>query len=171
MKSPECEGVQGVLPEWVSGVLESGRQEELLRNHLATCAGCREEENLIRSLLNARPEAPADLEERIQARVREEMSRGARSESEEVRVLRSPRWRQWAPAWALSAAALAIVSLGIGVLWNGEVPEITTEPVEVAAQEPLPEAWLWDDGVVAGAPVYDDLTDEELEALLEELEG
>ena len=41
----------------------------------------------------------------------------------------------------------------------------------MASQEPLPEAWLWDDGVVAGAPVLDDLTDAELEALLEEMEG
>lgn len=168
MKSPECEGVQEFLPEWISGLLEEGREEEL-RNHLTTCAGCRQEEALLRVILDVRPEPPAGLEERIQARVREELSPGTRSGN--LRVLRPRRGRQWAPAWALSAAALAIVSLGIGVLWNGEAPEIITEPLEVAAQEPLPEAWLWDDGMVAGAPVYDDLTDEELEALIEEMEG
>ncbi len=41
----------------------------------------------------------------------------------------------------------------------------------VASQEPLPEAWLWDDGMVAGAPVFDGLSDEDLEALLKEFEG
>jgi hypothetical protein len=40
----------------------------------------------------------------------------------------------------------------------------------VASEEPIPEAWLWDDGMVAGAPVFDDLTDAELEALIQEME-
>jgi hypothetical protein len=67
---------------------------------------------------------------------------------------------------------VVILSLGIGVIWNGaDVPEVLQDPVQVAVDEPLPESWLWDDGLVAGAPVYDGLTDEQLEALIQELGG
>jgi hypothetical protein len=76
------------------------------------------------------------------------------------------------PNWGLSAAAVLVLSLGIGVIWNGEKPpELDQDTLQVLAGEPLPESWLWDDGLVAGAPVYDGLTEEQLEALIEELEG
>ena len=117
---------------------------------------------------------PAGLEERIKARVREDLAARATPKAEESdpNVIPLFRWSSRAPAWALSAAAVVVLSLGIGVLWNGEdLPEVDQSPVQVASEEPLPEAWLWDDGLVAGAPIYDGLTDEELEALIQELEG
>ena len=46
-----------------------------------------------------------------------------------------------------------------------------TSGVDVMALEPLPESWMGDDGVVAGAPVFDALSDEALVTLLEEMEG
>jgi hypothetical protein len=64
-----------------------------------------------------------------------------------------------------------ILALGTGVIWNRRVPDVVQDAIVVASQDPLPEAWLWDDGMVAGAPVFDGLSDEELEALLEEFEG
>lgn len=170
MKTLGCEEIQELLPEWMAGVLDN-TQEEAVAQHLSGCAACQKEEALLRGILNSRPQAPKGLEARIQARVRQEFHGGSIRLERGVSAVRSRRWRRWTPTWALSAAALAVVSLGIGVLWNGQSTDVSTDPLEVAVQEPLPEAWLWDDGVVAGGPVYDDLTDEELQALIEELEG
>jgi len=168
MSRSDCTDVRELLPEWVSGTLDPD-QLEAVESHISTCPSCTGEAALIRMLVAGRPEPPSDLQERIRSRVREELVAGERPGKS--RVLRLPRRWPVTPVWALSAAALAILSLGIGVLWQGGTPEVTVDPVEVASQEPLPEAWLWDDGVVAGAPVYDDLTDEELQALIEEMEG
>ena len=170
MKNLTCERVRDLLPEWLAGSL-GGEGPAAVREHLSGCAVCRQEEALLRAVLAVRPEPPAGLEARIQARVRAELPAGLEGEERRVLAFRRRGWRSWTPAWALSAAALVALSLGIGVVWNGETPAVTSEPLEVAAQEPLPEAWLWDDGLVAGAPVYEDLTDEELQALIEEMEG
>jgi hypothetical protein len=170
MKNPECESVRDHLPEWVGGALDG---EELARveEHLSSCPGCRGEEEVVRALLEIRPEAPVGLEARIQARLREELSVDGEASGKNARIIPFFGRRRWAPTWAFSAAALVVLSLGIGVIWDGQAPEVTLDPMEVAVQEPLPEAWLWDDGMVAGAPVYDGLTDEQLETLIQELEG
>jgi anti-sigma factor RsiW len=166
MKSPTCEQVRELLPEWVAGILDEGTVSEV-EEHLSSCTECAGEEALVRSLFRSRPKAPEGLEARIRERVREEKGEGA--------VVSIKTQRRWAPKWApsvqLSAAALVILSLGVGLLWEGTTPEVTMDPVEIALEEPVPEAWLWDDGVVAGGLVYDGLSDEELEALIEELEG
>lgn len=167
MKLQSCEDVRDLLPEYASGALDgegAGRVEE----HLKACDGCSEELRLVRMVLDEKPEAPPGLRDAIMARISEESMAQAEGGAQ-VLPLRPTR-RRWAPAWGLSAAALVVVSLGIGVVWsqfggNGEVP------LEVSLQEPLPEAWLWDDGIVAGGLNVDGLSDEELEALLEELEG
>ena len=173
MSSRECEEIRDVLPEWTLGVLD-GEAGAVVKEHLAHCPDCAGEETVLRTILAAKPDAPAGLDARIRARVREELGAGQStgmpvSEPEVVPLFKRGRW---APTWALSAAAVVILSLGIGVVWNGEeVPEVGQDPIQVVAGEPLPEAWLWDDGMVAGAPVYDGLSDEQLEALIQELEG
>jgi anti-sigma factor RsiW len=171
MKSPQCEKVQDLLPDWVAEILDDEGATEV-REHLLQCPECAGEEKLVRTLFEGRPTAPDGLEARIQSRVREELAESL-VQTGVVKAIDSRRRWAWntTPTRALSAAALVVLSLGVGVIWDGQTPEVTLEPVEVAAEEPMPEAWLWDDGMVAGAPVYDGLTDEELEALIEELEG
>jgi anti-sigma factor RsiW len=171
MKSPQCEKVQDLLPDWVAEILDDEGATEV-REHLLQCPECAGEEKLVRTLFEGRPTGPDGLEARIQSRVREELAESL-VQTGVVKAIDSRRRWAWnsTPTWALSAAALVVLSLGVGVIWDGQTPEVTLEPVEVAAEEPMPEAWLWDDGMVAGAPVYDGLTDEELEALIEELEG
>ena len=170
MKYPECESVRDHLPEWVGGALDG---EELARvdEHLSSCPQCRGEAEVVRALVEIRPEPPVGLEARIQARLREELSGDREGFERDARTIPLFGRRRWAPTWALSAAALVVLSLGIGVIWDGQAPEVTLDPMEVAVQEPLPEAWLWDDGMVAGAPVFDGLSDEQLETLIQELEG
>jgi len=134
------------------------------------------ESEVVMALRGARPEIPPDLEARVQARVREEMTRKRDRVAEEAsgdrnRVIPIFNRPGWAPAWALSAAAVVILALGTSVIWKQKAGDLLQDPIVVASQEPLPEAWLWDDGIVAGAPVFDGLSDEDLEALLEEFEG
>ena len=116
------------------------------------------------------------LESKIQARVREELSEVSSGDGKEVslesdRVIPLIRRPRRVPAWVLSAAAVLILALGSNYVWNQRAQDDVQDPIEVASQDPLPEAWLWDDGVVAGAPVFDGLSDDDLEALLKEFEG
>lgn len=173
MSGQDCDRIRDVLPEWAVGALDAeGR--EAVGKHLSVCPDCAAEVEVLRAVLASRPEPPAGLEARIQARVREELQGLGAGEVPPgaAGVIPLFRLNRWAPAWALPAAAVVILSLGIGVVWSGgNGPEIQQGPVQVAVDEPLPESWLWDDGLVAGAPMYDGLTDEQLEALIQELEG
>jgi len=180
MTGEYCERMRDLLPDWRAGRLDPTRVGEVER-HLETCESCKDEVSLIDALLSARPAPPPDLAQRIQARVRGEMAvsrdgvvplHSGSHRSRSHRTFSSlPRLTRWTPAWALSAAAVAALALGLGVFGGPETPEIDQDAIVVASQEPLPEAWLWDDGMVAGGPVFDDLTDEELEALIKEYEG
>lgn len=159
MNAPDCQMVRDLLPELAADSLvpeDAGAVEA----HLSSCPDCQREFELVTALRDSRPQVPADLEARIQARIRE----GLHGEA-------APRRRPWVPTWALSAAAVVVLALGIGVIWSPGDPDFVQDPIVVASQEVLPEAWLWDDGMVAGAPVFDGLSDEDLEALLQEFEG
>ena len=175
MKGQDCEIIRYLLPELGAGSL-SPEEGGMVEAHLGSCPDCQMELEVVMALRGARPETPPDLETRIQARVREEMTMERARVAEEdsgdtsrvIPIFGRPRW---APAWALMAAAVVVLSLGTGVIWKRWAPDLVQDPIVVASQEPLPEAWLWDDGIVAGAPVFDGLSDEDLEALLKEFEG
>lgn len=178
MTHRDCETIRDLLPGVISGSL-SPEEAAAVEDHLASCQDCRQEFEVVRSVregLASYLAVPAGLEASIRARVREEMGRSAVAnipESEGRRREGRPAFgrRPWARAWVLSAAAVGILALGTSLLWNGGGPAVDPGLLEVASQEQPPEAWLWDDGMVAGAPVFDGLSDEELEALLEEFEG
>jgi predicted anti-sigma-YlaC factor YlaD len=175
MTGRDCETIRDLLPELAAG---SVAPEELgmVEAHLGVCPDCRKELDLVRALRDVRPEVPPGLEARIQARVQEEVAKEPTRVAEDaspetsrgIPIFGLPRR---VPAWALSAAAVVILALSTAVIWNQRVLDVVQDPIVVASQDPLPEAWLWDDGMVAGAPVFDGLSDEDLEALLEELEG
>lgn len=172
MNPSDCETSRELLPELAAGTL-SPSDSEGVRSHLSSCTQCSEELGLIQTLKESRPPVPNGLEAKIQARIREEFGEGARESAvrPEATVTPISGRRRMAPSWALSAAAVAILALGIGVIGNNGEMEVLQDPIVVAAEDPLPEAWLWDDGMVAGAPVFDGISDEDLEALLEEFEG
>jgi hypothetical protein len=175
MKGPDCEIIRDLLPDFGAGCLLS-EEGAMVETHLGSCPDCRKDLEVIVALRGARPDVPPDLEARIQARVRNEMARegvlgpgkASQGTAGVLPLFGRPRW---APAWLLSAAAVVILALGVGVVWDQRTSDPMLDPVLVASQEPLPEAWLWDDGMVAGAPVFDGLSDEDLEALLKEFEG
>jgi anti-sigma factor RsiW len=160
MNGDRCETFRDLLPERVLGLLPAAQEAEM-EAHLASCPGCRREAEVVEALYQARPQPPEALAARIHARVREEMAV----------VEKGGLLPSWLPSWALPAAAVVVLALGTGILMEGRTPEVTGDPLQVAVQESAPEEWLWDDGMVAGAPVFEDLTEEELSALLEEFEG
>jgi len=175
MTTMTCDSVRELLPERIHAVLPA-ELEGAVESHLASCEGCQEEARLLEALRSVRPEAPQGLEAAILARLQAEgppALRGMGNPSDASgKVI--PLWgRRWLglPAWGLSAAALVVLALGTGLIWNQKGTELVQEPVELASQDGAPEAWLWDDGMVAGAPVFDGLSDEDLEALLEEMGG
>ncbi len=124
--------------------------------HLRACEACRAEADLVLAVRSGRPEPPPELWDRIEHSIDHELSRPTFG-------------RRRAPRWTWAAAAGLVVALGTGVIWN----QVQNGGVQVAADElePIPESWLIDDAVVAGAVVLDDLSDEDLAALLEEVGG
>lgn len=171
-----CDEIRELFPGQLHGSLDPA-EEERLTAHLSVCPACREEAGLLRAIHAGRPQPPGELEARIQSRLREELGsvglRGAASEGTRIRqrFRLLPSTPAWVPSWALSAAAVLLLSLAVGVIWKPWSTGEDQDLLQVAAQDPLPEAWLWDDGMVAGAPVFDELSEDELRALLEEFGG
>jgi len=174
MNGQDCQNVGDLLPSLAGGTLQPD-QAGPVREHLADCPDCRLELEVVQAVLLSEPQVPEGLEGRIKARVQEEFGGMARptsgAEDPDTGPTVLPFYRRRIPVWGLSAAAVVILALGTSRIWNNGNQEPMQDPVVLAAQEPLPEAWLLDDGMIAGAPVFDGLSDEDLEALLEEFEG
>jgi hypothetical protein len=75
--------------------------------------------------------------------------------------------------WALASAAVVVLALGTSTLIDRSAGPSDDE-VWTAFFDGVRSVWVAGDGVVADAPVLEDLSDlsdDELAALLEELEG
>ena len=151
MSEARCEIVRERLPDFVGGRLAPSDAVEV-QAHLGECTECRDEAALVELLYAARPAAPAILAPRIEG------------------AARAPRGRAYHPWWGVAAASVAAVALGIGVMSReGPAPEDAEVPGIVAG---VGEASLWvaDDGLVAGAPALEGLSDDALLQLLEEMD-
>ncbi|UCC26354.1 MAG: hypothetical protein JSU98_04465 [Gemmatimonadales bacterium] len=168
-----CAMTQDRLPDLVTDRLPVG-DRPAVQDHLEQCAECRASLAALRLLAAATPVAPAGLEHRIRDAARlaldpadpvgEASGPGA---SPAAQTGRGRLWaRRWvAPAWGLAAAAALVLLLGRGLV---STPEADPDLLAMGGDEiPL---FLADDGMVAGAPVLDGLTDEDLALLLEEME-
>lgn len=149
MSHMDCATVREYLPDLAADRIDSGRAVEM-HAHLDVCDECSAELTLLMLLLEAPVTVPDDLAERVV---------GA------VRFRRRAVRRPW---WGISAAAVAALALGIGVSSQGASGPVA--PVlEYATEAEETEVWLSDDGLLAGAPAIDDLSDEALMELLDEL--
>ena len=146
MSNDPCAYAKDGLPEYAAGVLEAERVATI-ESHLEACADCRAELELIRALRITRPEPDAASLAGVQAAVRA-APRGA---SRRI--------------WAWAAAASVVVALGTGVVWDRfrAEPELIATGVEEEGS-----FWPGDEVLIAGAPIFDELTDEQLAAFLEE---
>jgi hypothetical protein len=70
--------------------------------------------------------------------------------------------------WGISAAAVAALALGIGMSSDGS-EQVESAVPGYAFEIEDGDAWLSDDGLIAGAPDLDALSDEALLQFLDEL--
>ena len=146
----ECGEIRELLPDYAADRLEPEAHARV-DAHIATCDMCREELELVGMLYSTRVAPPAGLDERV------------------VGALGRRRRVAHRPWWGLSAAAVAAVALGIGI---SSGPDGVTDPLQVqpiATEFEEGDFWMSDDGMLAGAPSLEDLSDEALQQLLEEL--
>ena len=149
MSQTEC----GSIREWIPDVVArraSGMEAEAVDAHVLACDECRAELELVRALREARPQAPKALADRVVSAVKRDR-----------RALRRP----W---WGISAAAVAALALGIGVTSQSGGPTPVSVP-DYAYEMEEGALWSSDDGLLAGAPTLDELSDEALMELLDEL--
>lgn len=154
-----CQELADRLPDWAAGRLAEDEAARVAA-HVDGCADCSAQASVLGALFVSRPQAPAGLGERITLAARAQARSMPRGE-------RRP-WRR--PAWALSAAAVLVLAVGTTLLRQPSQPTTTASVLgEVVLDES--QVWIADDGMVAGAPVLDDLSDEALATLVEELGG
>jgi len=144
-----CVSVREALPDFAAGRLEKADREEV-STHIAACAMCQEELQLVGLLFAARATAPRGLDDRVLDA-----------------VTRKPRTAH-RPWWGLSAAAVAAIALGVGMSSDVGAPTAPSGN-DFATEFEEGEFWVSDDGMLAGAPSLDALSDEALMELLEEL--
>jgi anti-sigma factor RsiW len=179
--STACEFYVDALGDFVVGRLDPERQLRVER-HVANCPNCAATLEAARAVRAAAAPVPAGLEARIQRAVREavreDRARGMAGEDRtrggaavigsprRVPAERGTRWRPWAVPLA-AAAALALVWVGVGEFGGGPTGA-ETELIGEADVAPY-GAWPATDGRIAGDPLLSELSEEQLERLLEEM--
>jgi hypothetical protein len=150
MSNMKCETVREWVPDYVSGRL--ARLDDIsVRSHLKACDECRAEVELARLIFESRVDVPDGLANRVR---------------DAVRYDRTSVSRPW---WGITAAAVAALALGIG--FSSDRPEQSESAIPGYAYELDDEnLWLSDDGLIAGAPALDALSDEALLQFLDELD-
>jgi hypothetical protein len=154
----DCDGMRELLPLLAGGRLDDVRTRAVT-DHLLACASCAQELAVLRGVAALRPEAPAGLETRIGAALRQAPARG-RFPDRFMALRRAP----------LAAAATFAVALLGGALLYERMGGADTERGEPALDATLVWAGGADDPLVQGAATLAELTDEELETLLAELD-
>jgi hypothetical protein len=143
--------VKDLLPEFVRGELGDERRRWVVE-HVTICADCQEEVELLQRIGSDTVRVPAGLAYDI----KDALAR------DHVSARRSVRWR--VPA----AAAAVALALGTAVVWERvrSLPEVGP-----LGREPFAVVWPSDDADVAGAPILEGLSDDDLMLLFEELGG
>jgi anti-sigma factor RsiW len=152
MNDQHCEMARERIPGFVAGRLSEDEAVRVVA-HLTSCGECAAESQLVALLYQARSEPPEALASRIQGAARLRGFRGGAGS------------RPW---WGLAAAAVAALALGIGVLTDRGTGVGLEIPAYVATAEDV-GLWASDDGLIAGAPALEDLSEDALLTLLEEM--
>ena len=153
-----CAEAKDLLPEWICRELpESDRV--IVTAHVSSCDSCSEEVELLKRIQAVASGTPASLASEIKAAVAAEIGSGVGVEF--GRAVRFAGWR-------LPAAASVILALGTALIWQRTqaLPEVGP-----LGQDPFAVVWPSDVADVAGVPMLEDLSDEDLVLLLEELGG
>ena len=143
-----CATVRELIPGFVGSRLGAA-DLHAVDTHVTECGECRAELELAQMILASRTPAPAGLAGRI------------------TRAVLADRRAPSRPWWGLTAAAVAALALGIGM--SSERGQTVVEVPGFAYEAEEGDVWLSEDGLVAGAPMLDELSDEALVALLDEI--
>jgi hypothetical protein len=157
MNGYDCDAVRDLLPAIVRD--DGGAGAAAAREHLARCASCRAEAAVVRMVQDALEPVPPGLEERVLSA---------------VRVAATPRRRS--PARLAMAATLAAAVLGgaliverFGTPWTAERDDLLLAEFDASAASLL--GWVGgEDPLLHSGASLEELTVEELELLLAELE-
>ena len=168
--STGCEFHADALADRAAGRLEAARAARL-EEHLATCAECREDLAVLELVDRARAVPPVGLEERIRAAARQAAGEPREPSSGPVAPARRRTGGRWVP-WAVPLA----VAAGLATVWLGvpdrpaPIPDdLEADATPLAAEAPF-GTWPAAGADVAGDPVLSELSAEDLELLLEEME-
>lgn len=147
MNANDCGAMRELIPD-VARLGAAAPGLAGVEAHVATCAACGAELALVRMLHASRPEPRPELLLRIE------------------RSLRLDRQAVQRPWWGITAAAVAALALGIGFS-SGPGSEIVAPAFALETDE----GWTLEtgDGLVAGGVVFDELSDDALQRLLEDL--
>lgn len=163
--SKGCGHYEEALVERAAGRLR-GPAARGLEAHLAECEACRTDLAVIQTVQRAMVPVPAGLEARVRTAVRDASQRNAAA-VRSTPAGRRPRRIDWR-AWAVPLAAAAMLAAVFVVGREGTPTATGTE----ASEEYAPYGALpGSDGFLAGDAVLSELTVEELERLLEEMES
>lgn len=149
MNVEDCGNIRELIPDFVGGRLAAA-DLEFVQDHVRSCSECAAELELARVVLATRLAPPPEL-----------LGRLLRS----VQASRPAPARTW---WGVSAAAIAALALGIGISSDpaGQAP---VDLPGFAYEVEEGSIWLSDDGLMAGAPLFEGLSDDALLQLLDDL--
>jgi predicted anti-sigma-YlaC factor YlaD len=156
MNHPDCGAMRDLLPAYVRGRL-AAPDVAAAELHLAECADCRQEEQLLHLLSAPLPATPAGLEDAVLAAVQR------RAAPRGVRVGRLAMA-------AATAAALLGGAMALETLFPGGDP---VQPVATAAldEADAPVSWAVAlDPLLHGGSGFEHMSVEELELVLAELD-
>ncbi|HSJ25755.1 MAG TPA: zf-HC2 domain-containing protein [Longimicrobiales bacterium] len=152
----DCESVRDLLPLHVRGQLLS-HEMSAVEGHMIDCGNCAAEATLVRLLHDAPPAVPAGLQQRV------------------LMAVRRPAPRRWAPGRLAMAATVAAALLGGALVLERTGFDFSPEPMPVTLVfEDMSPALSWatgDDPLLGGGAALPDLSLEELELVLAELDS
>jgi predicted anti-sigma-YlaC factor YlaD len=150
MNQHTCAHTKDLIPGYLAERL-SQAEAESVRSHIDTCEDCRAEADLIGRLRLTTPRPPVGLSASVSKGLRGAPAPGT-----------SRRW------W-LAAAATVVFAVGMGLIRERVPGGPLSEALGVMVAEQVDdEFWPGDETLVAGGLVWDDLSDEEMTALLED---
>lgn len=157
MNGYDCDTIRDMLAAHALGRLTLPEQEAV-DTHVAACADCAAEQEVVRMLQTGLAELPAGLEARVLRAVR-----------------RATPSRRWNPARLAMAATLAAAVLGGTVIFErAGLPGVAPRPATTLSLETDGPGVSWQtegDPLLHGGSALQELSEEELELILAELES
>jgi predicted anti-sigma-YlaC factor YlaD len=156
MNRYDCDATRDLLPLLLRQELLP-HEAAAVDQHVTGCVGCSAEQALLRLLAQARPAVPPGLEKRV------------------LLAVRRPAPQRWAPARLAMAATLAAAVIGGALVLQRTGYDMTPDalPGAVAFDDASHElSWtMSDDPLLHGSSTLQQLTLEELELVLAELDS